>query len=165
MKEIVVAGGCFWGVEEYFYRLKGIIATSVGYANGNYLNPTYEEVCQGKATHAEACRIVYDENIITLEQILEHLFRFIDPTSINKQGGDIGLQYRTGVYFIDENDEIIIKQFIAKEQLKYSQKIVVEVEKLRNYSLAEEYHQKYLQKNPNRYCHVSLGLIQEHEKK
>lgn len=165
MKEIILGGGCFWGVEAYFAMLKGVIKTDVGYANGNYLNPTYEDVCIRKATHVEACRIYYDENIISLEQILEHLFRFINPTSLNRQGADIGIQYRTGVYFTDDNDEHIIKQFISKEQQKYQKPIVVEVKRLENYSLAESYHQEYLRKNPNGYCHVDLGLIREDEKK
>ena len=99
MKEIIIAGGCFWGVEAYFQRLNGVIKTEVGYTDGVSENPTYKEVCSGTTNHAEACKIIYDENIITLKKILEHFFRIIDPTSVNKQGNDRGVQYRTGVYY------------------------------------------------------------------
>lgn len=165
IKKIIIAGGCFWGVEAYFKQLRGVVNTSVGYVNGNISNPTYQDVCEAKATHAEGCEIIYEDNLITLSEILEHMFRFINPVSINKQGGDIGLQYRTGVYYKDENDEIVIKQFIANKQKEYAKKIAVEVEPVKNYYLAEEYHQDYLDKNPNGYCHVDFRLIKDEEKK
>lgn len=164
-KRIIIAGGCFWGVEGYFKQLKGVKKTSVGYVNGNIANPTYEDVCSGRANHAEGCEIIFDDNIISLSIILEHMFRFINPISINRQGGDIGIQYRTGVYFENIKDEKIIKQFIAFQQKKYTEKIAVEVEKIRNYYLAEDYHQDYLTKNPSGYCHVDFSLINEDEKK
>lgn len=165
MKRIVLAGGCFWGVEAYYKRLRGIIKTSVGYTNGNYSNPTYQDLLNNKATHAEAVEIYYDENIISLETILEHMFRFIDPTSLNKQGGDIGIQYRTGVYYKDQEDKGIILDFIAKKNILYKNRVVVEAEEENGYYLAEDYHQDYLDKNPNGYCHVDLSLIRSTEKK
>ena len=111
MKEIYVAGGCFWGVEAYFKQLKGIVKTSVGYIDGNISNPTYEMVCDGRASHAEACNLHYDPNLISIESICEHLFRISNPFSKFKQGNDVGRQYRTGIYFVDDEDESIILSF------------------------------------------------------
>jgi len=165
MKRIVIAGGCFWGVEAYFKRLKGVIDTNVGYVNGNIENPKYEDLKAKRATHAEAVEIYYDERIISLEKILEHMFRFIDPTSLNKQGIDEGIQYRTGVYYKDISDYQIIKKFIDIQNQKYNGKVVVEVEEEKGFYLAEDYHQDYLDKNPNGYCHVNLNLIKDEEKK
>lgn len=165
MKRIIIAGGCFWGVEGYFTRLKGVVKTTVGYVNGNKENPTYDEVCQGIANHAEGCEIFYQEETIQLVDILEHMFRFIDPTSLNKQGNDVGVQYRTGVYYEDESDKKVIEAFLAQKQKEYRRKIVVEAEEIKNYYLAEEYHQDYLLKNSSGYCHVNFGLIKKEERK
>lgn len=164
-KEIYFAGGCFWGVEAYFAQIKGVIKTEVGYAQGHVKNPTYKEVCAQTTGHSEACYIEYDNQVITLETLLEHLFRIIDPTSLNKQGGDMGEQYRTGVYYKDPLDETIIRSFITKQQANYNKEIVVEVQPFDSFYLAEEYHQDYLVKNPTGYCHVNLGLVKPSEKK
>lgn len=165
MKKITIAGGCFWGVEAYYSQLKGVINTRAGYANGLIKNPTYEQVKTGATNFVEAVEIEYDEKIITLEKILEHLFRFIDPTSINQQGNDYGTQYRTGIYYTDLKDREISLNFIYNEQKKYKKPITVEVKPLINFYEAEEYHQKYLEKNPGGYCHVNLKLIKKEEKK
>lgn len=165
MKRIVLAGGCFWGVEAYYKRLKGVINTNVGYTNGNIENPIYQDLLSGRATHAEAIEIYYDEKIISLENILEHMFRFIDPTSLNKQGGDVGIQYRTGIYYRELEDKVIIDEFIKKMNDKYNNRVVVEVLKEAGFYLAEEYHQDYLDVNPDGYCHVDLSLIRDEEKK
>lgn len=164
-KRIVIAGGCFWGVEAYYKRLKGVNKTSVGYVNGNIKNPTYEDLKKHIATHAEACEIFYDPNIISLDTLLTHMFRFIDPFSLNKQGGDIGIQYRTGIYYQDEEDLQVIKDFMKKMEAKFNRKLAVEVEKEAGYYFAEDYHQDYLTKNPHGYCHVNLDLIAPDEKK
>lgn len=164
-KSIIVAGGCFWGVEAYYQRLKGVIKTQVGYANGNIANPTYEQVCSGVATHAEVVEIFYNENEISLNKILEHFFRMIDPFSLNKQGNDIGIQYRSGIYYKNNQDYEIINNFIINEQKKYHKKIMVEVLKLENYYQAENYHQDYLLKNPTGYCHINLAIIKAEELK
>jgi len=165
MKKIVIAGGCFWGVEAYYKRLKGIEATSVGYANGKIENPTYQQVKIGNTDFVEVVELTYNENIISLEKIFEHLFRFIDPTSLNKQGGDIGTQYRTGIYY-ESNDEMEKAiAFITNEQNKYYLPIVVEVNLLDSFYEAEVYHQKYLDKNPSGYCHVNFDLIRPEELK
>lgn len=158
MREIALAGGCFWGVDEFFSRKEGVISTKSGYSNGHKANPTYEEVCTGTTGHAETVLITYDEEKISLETILLKFFKVIDPTSLNKQGNDIGTQYRTGIYFIHSEDEIVARNFISKMQEKYSKPIVVEVEALRNFYDAEEYHQDYLKKNPRGYCHIDLTI-------
>ena len=163
MKEIILAGGCFWGVEAYFQRLNGVIKTEVGYTDGVSENPTYKEVCSGTTNHAEACKIIYDENIITLEKILEHFFRIIDPTSLNRQGYDIGTQYRTGIYYKTAEDKEIAENFIKAEAEKYNKPIVVDIKKESRFWNAEEYHQNYLIKNPKGYCHVDLNLIKDEE--
>ncbi len=165
MDRIVIAGGCFWGVEAYYKKLKGVHKTSAGYVNGNIEAPTYEDLLAGRATHAEAVEIYYDSKVISLTKILEHMFRFIDPTSLNRQGGDIGIQYRTGIYYQTEEDRDLIDDFIKKMNQNYNNKIVVEVKKETGYYLAEDYHQDYLDKNPFGYCHVDLNLIKREEKK
>ncbi|MGL5056906.1 MAG: peptide-methionine (S)-S-oxide reductase MsrA [Fusobacteriaceae bacterium] len=158
MKTIYVSGGCFWGVENYFQNIKGVIDTDVGYANSIKENPTYNEVCSGRTDAVEACKVIFDENIISLNKILEYFFEIIDPTILNRQGNDIGSQYRTGIYLLSSLELTVIKSFIEKEQKKYSEKIVVEVEVLKNFYLAEEYHQNYLIKNPEGYCHISHAI-------
>lgn len=156
MKKIIFAGGCFWGVEAYFMNIKGVISTEVGYANGNRENPTYELVCTGISEFAEACVVEYDENIIKLEELLEKFFNIINPFLLNRQAGDIGTQYRTGIYYKDKMDFYIIEQFIKTKSKEFEDDIVTEVKVLDNYYRAEEYHQKYLVKNPNGYCHIKL---------
>ena len=165
MKKIVVAGGCFWGVEEYYRRLKGVGATSVGYAQGLLENPSYQDVCSGKTMHAEVAEIEYDPSVLPLTKVLEHLFRIIDPTSLNKQGNDVGTQYRVGVYPVEVEDMNVIKAYVAERQKEYNKPLVLEVEYLRDFYDAETYHQKYLVKNPGGYCHVNMGLIKPEEKK
>jgi peptide-methionine (S)-S-oxide reductase len=165
MKEIYVAGGCFWGVEAYFKQLKGIIDTSVGYIDGNRPNPTYEMVCDGRASHAEACYLSYDPKEISLESLCEHLFRISNPFSKFKQGNDVGRQYRTGIYFVDDEDEHVVLNFMKTFFNHEIDKVQTEVKKALDYALAETYHQKYLDKNPNGYCHVNLGLAKKEERK
>lgn len=156
MKEIVFAGGCFWGVEEYFSRIPGVVFTKVGYANGSKENPNYEEVCTNTTGHAEACYVKYDENIISLSEILYKFWKIIDPTSLNKQGPDVGSQYRTGIYYIDKDDLPTILETYEEIKKRYTKPIVTEIEPLRVFYDAEEYHQKYLKKNPGGYCHINL---------
>ena len=163
MKEIILAGGCFWGVEAYFQRLNGVEKTIVGYTDGKTENPSYKEVCSGETNHAEACKILYDEKIISLEKILEHFFRIIDPTSLNRQGHDIGTQYRTGVFYNNLEDKEIIEKFIENKKSEYSNPIVVDVKEEKRFWNAEEYHQNYLIKNPGGYCHVDLDIIKPDE--
>jgi peptide-methionine (S)-S-oxide reductase len=159
MKEIYFAGGCFWGVEAYFMRIEGIVETDVGYANGDTENPSYDLVCTGTTGYAETARIVYDEKKVSLKTLLEKFWRIVDPTSLNKQGNDRGSQYRSGIYYVDDEDYRVIMESLRVEAEKYKDPIVTEVSKLKNYYKAEEYHQKYLQKNPNGYCHIDLNDI------
>lgn len=157
IKKIYFAGGCFWGVQAYFSLLEGVITTTTGYANGNKENPTYEEVCTGETDFAETVMVEYDSNTIALDILLDHFFGIINPTSLNRQGNDIGTQYRTGIYYIDEADREQIIMKIDAEQRKYPNKIQTEVGRLKNFYEAEEYHQDYLDKNPLGYCHIDLS--------
>lgn len=153
-KEIILAGGCFWGTEKYLSLIKGIVSTEVGYANGNTPCPTYQDVCYKNTGHTEAVKVVYNPDIIKLNKILDLFYDVINPTSINKQGNDVGSQYRSGIYYVDESDLEVIKESIVELQAKYEDKIAIEVLPLDNYTTAEEYHQKYLDKNPGGYCHI-----------
>lgn len=159
LRLIVLAGGCFWGTEAYLSRLPGVAETTCGYANGHNADPTYEEVCSGKTGHAEAVRVRYDPARIGLDKLLREFFVTINPLSLNRQGGDIGSQYRTGIYYDSPEDLTEIYAAVALEQHKYDQEIVTEVLPLLCFYPAEEYHQQYLEKNPGGYCHVDLRLL------
>lgn len=156
-KIIYLAGGCFWGVEAFMKRIPGIIQCEVGYANGNTNNPTYEDVCHHNTGHAECVKVEYNTEIISFANVLKAFFSIIEPTLENRQGNDIGSQYRSGIYYTDEKDIYTIFDVIKEEQTKYTKKIVTEVLPLDNYYRAEEYHQNYLDKNPNGYCHINLS--------
>lgn len=154
MKSIVFAGGCFWGVEAYFKQVEGVVFTEVGYANGKTVSPTYKEVCSGKSGHAEAVMIMYNSEIISTKRLLELYFDIIDPTSLNKQGNDIGSQYRTGIYYEHHGQLGIIEKAIFELERTVDKDVVIEVEPIKNFYRAEEYHQNYLDKNPGGYCHI-----------
>jgi len=156
-KEIYLAGGCFWGVQAYFDRINGIEYTNVGYANGNTEITNYYDLKE--TNHVEALYLVYDKDIINLETILEYYYSVIDPTLLNQQGNDIGPQYRTGIYYVNEEDKEIIQAVTDSEAKKYSKPIVTEIQKLENYVIAEDFHQDYLAKNPLGYCHIDLSNI------
>ncbi len=158
MKTIYFAGGCFWGMQKFLDQFEGIISTTVGYANGEKEKPSYEEVCDDSG-HAETVKVVYDESVMSTQQLLEYYFMAIDPTSMNRQGGDTGIQYRTGIYYEDISLLPVILDVMKAEQEKYDLPIVVEVKALENFYTAEEYHQKYLDKNPGGYCHISQALM------
>ena len=160
VKEIYLAGGCFWGTEHYLKMINGVVFTEVGYANSLVENPSYEMVCKGNTMAAETVYIKYDTSLISLETLLNVYFVSIDPTSVNKQGHDVGVQYRTGIYYTDENDVATINKVLLEQQQKYSDEIVVEVMPLENFYPAEDYHQDYLTKNPNGYCHLPLELFE-----
>ena len=154
MKTIYLAGGCFWGVEKYFEQFDGVLSTEVGYANGNKENPTYEEVRTQTTGFTETLKLEYDPAILPLRKILELYYDIIEPTVKDRQGHDIGNNYRTGIYYLAEEDLPLIREVTAEEQKKYSDPIVTEILPLRNFYKAEEYHQKYLDKNPGGYCHI-----------
>ena len=153
MKTIYLAGGCFWGLQKFIDQFDGVIETEVGYANGPDRAPSYQDVCRNSG-HAETVRVVYDESTIPLEKLLDFYFMVIDPLSVNKQGGDAGIQYRTGVYYTDESDLSVIRRVFAAQEKKAGAALAVVTEPLRNFFSAEEYHQKYLEKNPDGYCHI-----------
>lgn len=161
MKTIYLAGGCFWGVEHFFSLAKGIVETEVGYANGTLDNPKYEDLKHGLDDASETVRVVYDESVISLEKILELYLRIVDPYSINKQGEDVGIQYRTGIYYVD-NEYDFIKNYLDKNLNKDYK---IEIKKLNKFFKAEEYHQDYLNKNPQGYCHINMAKLKPEERK
>jgi peptide methionine sulfoxide reductase msrA/msrB len=160
-KTIYLAGGCFWGVEEFVSRIPGVLDAVSGYANGSTGTVTYREVCTSNTGHAETVRVVYDSAILPLDVLLSTFFTVIDPTSVARQGNDAGSQYRTGIYYADAADLPVIEAAVAKEQAKYADTIVTEVLPLANFCPAEEYHQDYLVKNPGGYCHIDLTSARE----
>jgi len=163
LSHIVLAGGCFWGTQAYIRRLPGVAQTECGYANGHTENPDYFEVCGGETNHTEAVFVKYDAEMLPLRKLLAQYFKTIDPTTKNRQGGDMGTQYRTGIYYVGPEDEAVILQAVAEEQTKYEKPIVTEVLPLTCFYPAETYHQDYLEKNPNGYCHVNLSMLREAE--
>lgn len=158
-KDIYLAGGCFWGTEHFFKQIDGVVETEVGYANGHTENPTYKEVCTDLTGFAETVHVVYNPEKIDLRFILHMYFKAIDPVSVNKQGHDTGTQYRTGIYYTDINDLPVIEEVYREEQKQYSEPFAVEKLPLVNFYTAEEYHQDYLDKNPEGYCHLPLSLF------
>ena len=160
-KEIYLAGGCFWGTEKYFENIAGVLETEVGYANGKTEKPTYAQVCHHNSGHAETVKVIYDDSSISLPFILKLYFDVINPVSLNRQGGDTGTQYRTGIYFTDPRDQAVIDDAIAQLQKQYREKIAIEVKPLRNYYRAEDEHQKYLDKNPHGYCHIGPDKFEQ----
>ena len=153
MKTIYLAGGCFWGMQKFFDQFDGVIYTEVGYANGPDTAPSYQDVCKSSG-HAETVRIDYDPGRIQLKQLLAYFFMVIDPLSVNRQGNDRGIQYRTGIYYTDESQLPEIREVYQAEEDKSGGKLAVELEPLQNFFPAEDYHQKYLDKNPGGYCHI-----------
>ncbi|NLC04564.1 MAG: peptide-methionine (R)-S-oxide reductase MsrB [Tissierellia bacterium] len=161
VETIYLAGGCFWGVEAYMERIKGVVHASSGYANGNTENPSYEDVIYRNTGHAETVEVKFDPNETDLTNILLYYFKVIDPTVLNRQGNDVGTQYRTGIFYTKESQLEIIEKLMEKEQEKYKKPLVVEVLPIDNYYVAEDYHQDYLAKNPSGYCHINLDLAYE----
>lgn len=157
---IYLAGGCFWGLEAYFERVDGVVDAVSGYANGKTNNPTYQQVIAGSG-HAETVKVTFDKDKVDLDTILQYYFRVIDPTSLNKQGNDKGIQYRTGIYYTNPNDKPIIAKALNDLQKNYNAPLHVENLPLTNFSEAESYHQDYLTKNPNGYCHIDISLADD----
>jgi len=157
---IYFAGGCFWGLEKVFSVIRGVTDTECGYANGyNRIIPDYMTVCSGKFGYCEAVEVCYDPGVISLESLLKAFFIVIDPTLLNRQGNDRGIQYRTGIYWTDEPSGEVVRAYIKKEKEKYSE-FYTEAGPLENYVPAEDYHQDYLDKNPSGYCHIPRDEIE-----
>ncbi|MCM1292079.1 MAG: peptide-methionine (S)-S-oxide reductase MsrA [Bacteroides sp.] len=161
MATIYLAGGCFWGTAHLFSLVKGVTATTAGYANSTVPNPTYRHVCNGDTEAAETVRVDYDPSVVGLTDLLMLYFRSIDPTSLNRQGGDVGTQYRTGIYYTDPADADVIEAALATLQRRHSDPIRIEWGPLKNFYPAEDYHQDYLVKNPGGYCHINTRLFEE----
>ena len=159
IKEIYLAGGCFWGTQHFLKQINGVVSTSVGYANGAVPNPTYNEVYTDKTGHVETVMVRFDSDVVSLEMILDLYFQTIDPTSLDQQGPDIGTRYRTGIYYTDADDVDVIENVTKRIALQYIQPIVVEIERLECFYLAEDYHQDYLDKNPTGYCHIPKSMF------
>ncbi len=159
MATIYLAGGCFWGVEKYIASIKGVVGTEAGYANGTTDSPTYRDVVTGLTGDAETVRVDYDPTVAPLPFILELFFKAIDPTSVNRQGNDVGTQYRSGIFYSDDADRAVIDRSIAQLQAGYNKPIAIEVTPLTSFTTAEEYHQDYLDKNPGGYCHIGGDLF------
>ncbi len=153
MKTIYLAGGCFWGMQKFIDQFDGVVHTEVGYANGPDCAPSYQDVCRSSG-HAETVRIDYDPSKIALTELLNYFFMVIDPLSVNRQGNDFGIQYRTGIYYTEEAQLPEIRGVYQAEEEKAGRKLAVELLPLKNFFPAEEYHQKYLDKNPGGYCHI-----------
>ena len=160
-KTIVLAGGCFWGVERYLSLVPGVLEATAGYANGLIPGPTYEQVCSGKTGFAEAVKVVYDSARLGLSELLELFYKIIDPVSVNRQGNDSGPQYRTGIWHVDPADWPIISGSLALLGESLDRPVAVESGPLQNFYPAEERHQRYLEKNPGGYCHIGLSRLKE----
>lgn len=161
IKEIYFAGGCFWGTEHLFQLVRGVVATEVGYANGKIKNPTYEQVVSHTTGFAEAVKVQYDADEVNLPLLIELYFKSIDPTTLDRQGNDVGDNYRSGIYSTDEATATIVKTEVAKLAKNYQKPVVVETIPLQNWYKAEDYHQDYLVNNPGGYCHVPLSVFEE----
>lgn len=160
-REIYLAGGCFWGVQEYFSRIPGVISTTSGYAQSSVPNPGYREVCSGRTGAAEAVRIEYDPKKVKLATLVRQYFRIIDPVSLNRQGNDVGTQYRTGIYYTSPEERAELAALLGGLQTVHDKPLAIELEPLRNFYPAEDYHQDYLKKNPRGYCHISFESLKD----
>ncbi len=160
-KTIYLAGGCFWGTAHLFSLVPGVLGTTAGYANSSVANPSYEQVCTGTTGAAETVKVDYDDNTVSLTDLLQLYFKSIDPVALNRQGNDRGTQYRTGIYYTDEADAPVVDTMLATLQRRYSVPLAVEEGPLQNFYPAEAYHQDYLYKNPAGYCHVNPQLFRE----
>jgi peptide methionine sulfoxide reductase msrA/msrB len=158
----IFAAGCFWGSEAYFRRVPGVLSTEVGYSGGDTENPDYEAVCSGDTGHAEALRIIFDPGKVSFRTLLKHFFRMHDPSSKNRQGNDVGTQYRTVAFYSSEEQKEAIAQAIREYEKSHpGKRVVTETVKAGAFYAAEDYHQDYLEKNPGGYCHVDLKLLRE----
>ena len=160
MKTIFLAAGCFWGAQHYLKQIHGVVETETGFANGDTEKPTYEEVYTDRTGYAEAVRVVFDPEVLPLRKLLNLYFDCIEPTSVNRQGNDEGIRYRTGIYYIEPEDCLVIREVYNEVQRGYSAPLAVEVEPIRNFFPADESHQDYLEKHPDGYCHLPQALFE-----
>lgn len=162
---IHLAGGCFWGVEEYFSRISGVLGVTSGYANGSTASPSYQEVCTGTTNHAETVRVEFDPQLISLASLINQFFKIINPFSLNRQGNDVGTQYRAGIYYSTEQQRLVAEGYVQRyQQLSGGRQVRVEIRPLQSFYPAEDYHQHYLRKHPTGYCHISFSSLDRIEK-
>jgi len=161
LEKATFAAGCFWGVEAYFKRVKGVVKTTVGYTGGKTVNPTYNQVLRGNTEHMEAVLIEYDPAVVSYERLLYHFWKIHDPTTLNRQGNDVGTQYKSAIFFHKYEQEKAARNSLKllNESSKYNRPVVTEILKAGIFTSAEEYHQDYLSKNPGGYCHVNLNKV------
>lgn len=159
-KEIILAGGCFWGTQHFFSLVDGVLSTEAGYANSNKPAPTYKEVCTGATGAAEAVKVIYDTTRLTLPYLLELYYLTIDPKSFNRQGNDVGTQYRTGIFYTDPEDYRVIAESVSRLSRQLGSPVAIEVDSLKSFYRAEDMHQDYLANNPGGYCHIPLSLLE-----
>lgn len=159
LQTAILAGGCFWGVQAYFDQVPGVSNTIVGYTGGHLANPTYEQVCMHTTGHAEAMQFNFDPSVINYEDILRHFFRMHDPTQVGGQGPDIGENYRSAIFYLDEAQKRIAQAMITEAQATFSKPIVTEVTKAGPFYPAEEHHQKFFQKTGIGACHVPYRAL------
>lgn len=161
IKTIYFAGGCFWGIQHLFSLVPGVTGATAGYANSNVAEPTYRQVCTGRTDAAETVKVDYDTDCVTLDELIDLYFQAVDPTTLNRQGNDIGSQYRTGIYYSDQADAATVDNAVAALDRLTGGRCVIEHGPLKNFYPAEEYHQDYLDKNPGGYCHVDPSLFRK----
>jgi len=154
MKEAMFGAGCFWGVEQYFRQIDGVLVAEVGYSGGKTLNPTYKDVCTGRTGHAEVVHLTYDPDKVTYQELMDHFWKMHDPTTLNRQGLDVGTQYRSAIFYYDSEQRNLAKDSMRKVASKMQKAIVTEVSQAGEFWRAEEYHQRYFEKNPGRGCHI-----------
>ena len=155
---ITLGGGCFWCTEAVYEQVDGVTAVESGYSNGHVLNPSYEQVCSGQTGHNEVVRVAYDNERISLREVLEIFFHIHDPTTLNYQGNDVGTQYRSGIYFEGPEQERVAREVLAQADAEHGGRVVTEVKLLANYSRAEDYHQHYFASHPGQgYCAVVVA--------
>lgn len=159
MKQAIFAAGCFWGVQFYFDQVPGVIKSTAGYTGGYIENPTYEQVCSHTTGHAEAVLLEFDPELVTYETLVRHFFRLHDPTQLNRQGPDIGDQYRSAIFYFDEQQKAAAEKVIAEQQKDFDKPIVTEITQATVFYQAEEYHQKFTEKTGQGMCHVSYQPI------
>ncbi|MBD3248423.1 peptide-methionine (S)-S-oxide reductase MsrA [Candidatus Woesearchaeota archaeon] len=160
MMKATFAAGCFWGVEAAFKKIKGVVSTTVGYTGGSKKDPSYEDICSGDTGHAEAVLVEYDPEKVSYERLLDVFWQIHEPTSLDKQGNDIGSQYRAVIFYHDEAQKRSAERSLKEKQKEYDEKIMTQIKKAEKFYKAEDYHQDYLDKNKGGYCHIDLNSIE-----
>lgn len=158
-EKAIFAAGCFWGVQYYFDQIPGVIKSTVGYTGGQAENPTYEQVCTKQTGHAEAVLVEFDPKQVTYPALLKHFFRMHDPTQLNRQGPDVGDQYRSALFYFDDAQRQVAEQILSEVQLQHDKKVVTQITPATEFYVAEGYHQKYTQKTGHGMCHIPYEPI------